>query len=108
MTSPRSTKAVIFVQATTDFEAASRCLQHCQVRRYEVVGIVSGDWQAAARVLRDGLAGVLVVDNRADIPPDAEPRLEIVAEEPTPAVEHRRTRPVRRGNKKISRRDAAT
>ncbi|WP_433292454.1 hypothetical protein ACQP2F_28045 [Actinoplanes sp. CA-030573] len=72
------TNAVIFVQPDK-FEAnAARCLDYCAARRYEVAGLVCGDWEAALQMLRDGLAGVIVVSSAAQLDPDREPRIEVV------------------------------
>jgi hypothetical protein len=72
------TNAVIFVQAEK-FEAnAARCLDYCAARRYEVAGLICGDWDAALQMLRDGLAGVIVVGSAAHLDPEREPRIEVV------------------------------
>jgi hypothetical protein len=54
-------KAVIFVQADRLHTHASRCLDYCATKRYEVAGLIRGDRAAAERMIRDGLAEIVVL-----------------------------------------------
>jgi hypothetical protein len=72
------TNAVIFVQPDKFEASAARCLDYCAARRYDVAGLVCGDWAAALQMLKDGLAGVIVVASTAQLDPEREPRIEVV------------------------------
>jgi hypothetical protein len=72
------TNAVIFVQPEKRDANAARCLDYCAAMRYEVAGLVCGDWQAALQMLKDGLAEVIVVASMAQLDPEREPRIEVV------------------------------
>ena len=72
------TNAVIFVQPEKFDVNAARCLEYCAVMRYDVAGLICGDWQAALQMLKDGLAGVIVVSTMAQLDPEREPRVEVV------------------------------
>ena len=39
----------------------ARCLDYCASKRYEVAGLICGDRAAAERMIRDGLAAVVVL-----------------------------------------------
>lgn len=69
--------AVIYVRPENYSANAARCLDYCAARRYNVVGLVPGDWRAALRMLGDGTAGVIVV-SATDHRPPGEPGIEIV------------------------------
>ena len=74
-------KAVIFIPET-DFEThAATCLDYCAERGYEVAGIISGNWVAAAAMLRDGAAHILIVACDEHLDPDRRPRIEVVADQ---------------------------
>jgi hypothetical protein len=81
------TTAVIYLPDGLDPQASSRCLDYCAARKYDVAGVVLGNWEAAATMLCDRLAGVLVVDRPDHLAPDREPRIEVVdrAANPAPA-----------------------
>jgi hypothetical protein len=87
------TDAVIFVPPGGFDVAAARCLDYCAAKKYHVVGIVRGDWPAAAQMIRNGLAAVIVVSSLDQLEPDREPRIEVVPRR----LPNRRsaTRPVR-------------
>jgi hypothetical protein len=72
------TNAVIFVQQDRFEVSAARCLDYCAARRYDVAGLVTGDWQAALQMLEDGLAGVIVVSSASQLGSASEPRIEVV------------------------------
>lgn len=72
------TNAVIFVQPDRFDVHAARCLDYCGTMRYKVAGLVCGDWAAALRMIKDGLATVIVVSSPAHLEADREPRIEIV------------------------------
>lgn len=83
--------AVIYVRPANYDVNAARCLEYCQARRYNVVGLVPGDWRAATRMLGDGLASVIVV-SAADRPePIREPRVEVVPKRGTRRPRRRTT-----------------
>jgi hypothetical protein len=88
------TKAIIFVPDGQFDPHASRCMQYCQQRGYEVEGVVRGDWEAAAGLLMDGAVHALVVSDPRHLDPHRRPRVEVVAEQDT-APGHRRTRIIR-------------
>ncbi|MFG1990708.1 hypothetical protein ACGFJ7_12110 [Actinoplanes sp. NPDC048988] len=67
---------MIYVRPENYGVSASRCLEHCAARRYNVVGLIQGDWAAAARMLDEGLAGVVVVSSAEQLNPHLEPHLE--------------------------------
>ncbi|MFF5077845.1 hypothetical protein ACFY36_12390 [Actinoplanes sp. NPDC000266] len=69
---------MIYVRPENYGASASRCLEHCAARRYNVVGLIQGDWDAAARMLAEGLAGVVVVSSADQLDPHLEPRIEVV------------------------------
>jgi hypothetical protein len=72
------TTAVIFVQPEKFDVNAARCLDYCAAMRYDVAGLICGDWHAALQMLKDGLAGVIVVSSLAQLDPEREPRIEVV------------------------------
>lgn len=96
-------RAVIFIPDTGAIEAAARCMAFVRRHRYHLVGTVTGSWEKAQEAIRDTGAQVLVIDQRGHMPADAEPRLEVVAEQDRPMAGrnqsriHRRTRVIRPG-----------
>lgn len=86
-------RAIIYAP-TADIAATARCLEHVTEHQYHLVGVVAHDFAAAQRMLDEGKAGVLVVSQRADLPPDRLPRFEVVAEYP-PSGNSCHRRPVR-------------
>lgn len=92
------TVAVIFVPAAAHLATyASNCLDYCAARGYEVAGVVTADWAAAAAMVLSNKAAVLVVSSAEHLDPNREPRVEVVAEHTAPATpRHERTRMVRR------------
>ncbi len=67
--------AVIYVRPENYSGSAARCLDYCADRRYKVVGIVPGDWDAAIRMLAEGSAQVVVVSSVEQVEP--QPGVEI-------------------------------
>lgn len=95
------TTAIIFVPEGQFDPHASRCMRYCQQRGYDVAGVVTGNWEAAADMLRDGRADAVVVSRPDHLDPHRSPRVEIVAEGDRPEhdqqagrPEHRRPRPL--------------
>jgi hypothetical protein len=70
--------AVIFVRPENYGVTAARCLDYCAAKRYNVIGLIPGDWPAAMRMLNEGLAGVVVVASPEQLDPEREPRIEVV------------------------------
>lgn len=70
-------KAVVFTSDPTNIDAVDRCLQEAQRRGCELLGIAQ-DWSAIQELLDKGIADVVVVDRRSEIPLD--PRIAVVAE----------------------------
>jgi hypothetical protein len=70
--------AVIFVRPENYGVTAARCLDYCEQKRYNVVGLIPGDWAAALRMLGQGLAGVIVVGSADRLDLEREPRIEVV------------------------------
>jgi len=71
------------------------CAEYCAARRYEVFAVVSV-WADAWQLIHQGRASVLVVGSRDHLPPEFEPRVEVVAEQTTTPVSSARRRPKRR------------
>ncbi|GIE94818.1 hypothetical protein [Paractinoplanes rishiriensis] len=71
------TNAVIYVQADRFHANAARCLDYCSTMRYQVAGLVCGDWAAAVRMVDNGLAAVIVVPSLTDQDPATQPRIEV-------------------------------
>lgn len=94
-----TTTAVIFVPAAHLAAFASTCFDYCTTRHYEVIGLVTTTWEAAAAMLLNRSAGVIVVATANYLPADHEPRVEVVAEQQhvAPVRQHQRTRVIRRG-----------
>lgn len=91
------TIAVIFVPAAAHLATyATQCLDYCAARGWEVLG-VDRDWDSAAKAVRVGLAGVLLVARPDHLDPAREPRIEVVSECAVPLNARReRTRMIRR------------
>lgn len=101
-------QAVIFVPDVHATAATDRCLDHCHASGYTVFGVVAGDWDAVAQILYDGTAQVLVLDSHHDMPVDALPRFEIVADAILESPTQRRTMLLRRRPRLVTRRGVAT
>ena len=67
--------AVIYMRPENYSASAARCLDYCSARRYNVVGLIPGDWDAAMRMLREGKASVVVVSSAEHLQP--QPGVEI-------------------------------
>lgn len=87
--------AVIFVPAAVHVATyATQCLDYCAARGYEVAGVVTCDWAAAAAMLIARRAGILVVARPDHLDPNREPRTEVVDCGPAPAAPPRNAGPV--------------
>ncbi|OKI47515.1 hypothetical protein [Micromonospora sp. CB01531] len=73
--------AVIWVPA--DIEplepALSACLYHTCRRGYRLAGIVRGPWETLEQMMIDGEVDVVVIADRAHLPADRSPRVEVAA-----------------------------
>lgn len=96
------TFAIAFVpDGPLDLVFVNQCIAHCTHRGYTFAGLVR-DWPTALRMIRAGMASVVVFAREEHQDPDWEPRIEICGETtqqlfrkapgPDP-VEHRRRRP---------------
>jgi hypothetical protein len=95
------TIAVIFIPAVHQFATyADQCLAYCAHRGYEVAGVVTGDWAAAAAMLIGRTAGVLVVARPDHLDPDREPRIEVVDQGTSHATPPRNAGPVARRHRR--------
>lgn len=92
------TSAIVFALTQHLITDADRCINYCLAHGYDMVGVVKDDWARAIEYLTTGVASVLVVASTDHIPPDATPRIEVVADAPPahPGPAHERTRMVRR------------
>ena len=70
--------AVILLRAENYGAGASRCLDYCAARRYNVVVLIPGDQKAAVRMLDEGTATVIVVSSTDQLDPENDPRVEVV------------------------------
>lgn len=89
--------AIIFVPAAHLATYASQCLDYCAARGYQVAGVVHGDWAAAAGMLINRAAGIIVVARPDHLDPDREPRIEVAGPDgAAPAAPPRNDGPVSR------------
>jgi hypothetical protein len=102
----RVQRAAIFIPDADAVESAARCLECAEANELQVIGVVVGDWHVIESMLRDGTVTIVVADSRTDLPPDREPRLLIVAEQPPERGPRGTTRNTR--TTRIIRRGAAT
>lgn len=104
---PTEPRAIVYAPNTADVAATARCLEYCNDQQYHLVGVVT-DWDAAQRMLVSRQVAILVVDRHDDLPPDREPRLDVVADSPARRrIEGRRPGQQRAPRtRRISRRDA--
>jgi len=107
----RIARAIIFIRDATDAAAFTRCINHVRACGYRLLGVIAGDWATAQAEMDRTGAEVIVIDSRTDMPDDATPRLEVVAEMPKPgppaAGGRRRTAPRRRITRVLPRAEEA-
>lgn len=88
-------RSIVFLPNHVDSQWMQVCAAYCTAHRYEIVAVVHR-WRDAMRLMDDGLATVLVTGRPDHLPPDREPRIEVVTEhQPEPESSARR-RPKRR------------
>lgn len=80
--------AVIFVLSRHLMTDADRCIRHCLMQRYNIVGVIKDDWMAAIRMTREGTATVIIAAGPDRVDPDREPRIEYVTHD-GPHGQHR-------------------
>lgn len=91
-------RAIIYLR---ELRRDCRCFEYCAAKGYRVVGVIvdpDGSRYQEAREMLGGQAEIIVMCSRADIPPDAIPRLESITQDlpPVPGEETLRIRPIRR------------
>lgn len=96
------TLAIAFVPAgPIDPVYVSQCIAHCNHRGYTFAGLAR-DWPTAFKMIKAGLASVVVFARQEHVDPDREPRIEVCGETTqelfrkagtVAAVTHRRERP---------------
>lgn len=79
-------KAIIYVPLADLTRSAIACIQYAAAAGYHVAGIVVDRWDDAQSMAFGGrgLAEVVVVAERSQIPRDRVPRIEVVEEQATP------------------------
>lgn len=101
--------AVVYIPSADLEEAAAQCLDHGQACGYHIEGLVVGRWEIAQAMALEGIVQVVIVADRAHLPPDRLPRIEIPSEmaggtsccrhqhaerPPSPSPMRRRPRPI--------------
>ena len=72
------------------------CTEYAVMRGYTIIAVVTV-WADVLKVLRAGEATIVVVGQREHLPPEREPRLEVVTEEKTqPVMPPKQRRVIRR------------
>ncbi|MET8087308.1 hypothetical protein [Micromonospora sp. NPDC005197] len=84
--------AVIWVPADIEpsEHAIATCLTHLRQHDYRLNGIMRAPWEAVEQKMIDGEVDVVVIADRAHLPPDRSPRIEVAA----PASNADEARPV--------------
>ena len=89
--------AVVFVPTSHLLPDTQHCIAYCLTQGYAVVGVIRDDWHQAMQYLFTGAAAVLVIADLRHLDPSRQPRIEVVAEQPTgDGRRHRRTRLIRK------------
>ena len=74
------TAAIVFVLSRYLLRDAARCIDHCRINGYNMIGVVRDDWAEAWGYLRTGKVDVIVVADRQHLDPERSPRIEAVAD----------------------------
>lgn len=77
-------RAIIYVPSEEMEHCAIVCLEYAQRAGYVVEGVVVGRWRDAQLMVLGGAADVVIVADRAQLPPDRTPRIEVVDESTQP------------------------
>lgn len=101
----RSQPAIIYIPAdlpTHDVAAAAAtCCERVTAAGYHLVGIVR-DWDTADAMMRDGRAAITIAADRAHLPADRTPRVELAHDPirtPTGCTPERPGSPIRRARR---------
>ncbi len=73
-------RAIIYVPSDDMEHCAILCLEYAQQAGYLVEGVVVGRWRDAQSMALSGVAEVVIVADRSQLPPDRTPRIEAVSE----------------------------
>lgn len=89
------TRAIVFVPST-DYEIhTDRCMQYLKEQGYQFEGLIRGDWAKVLRMFADDGASIAIVATEEHLDPERKPRVEVVANQPSPD-RWQRTRIIRR------------
>lgn len=81
---PMPERAIIYVPDDDMERCTILCLEYAQRVGYLVVGVVVGRWNDAQSMVLAGVADLVIVADRAQLPPDRTPRIEVVDEHARP------------------------
>lgn len=73
-------RAIIYVPHDHMEHCTILCLEYAQQAGYVVEGIVVDRWEDAQSMALAGVADIVIVAERSQLPPDRAPRIEVVAE----------------------------
>lgn len=77
-------RAIVYVPDDDMERCTILCLEYAQRVGYLVVGVVVGRWNDAQSMVLAGVADLVIVADRAQLPPDRTPRIEVVDEHDQP------------------------